>query len=66
MKNNFCDFSDFNKKIFAGFIKEEYLVININNIDEINSIINKQLNSEIKWNINWVLLNTKEQINNKI
>ena len=48
LKNNFCDFSDFNKKIFAGFIKEEYLVININNIDEINSIINKQLNSEIK------------------
>ena len=48
LKNNFCDFSDFNIKIFAGFIKAEYLVININNIDEINSIINKQLNSEIK------------------
>ena len=42
LKNNVSDFSGFNKKIFANFIKEEYLVININNIDEIKSIVNKQ------------------------
>ena len=50
LKNNVSDFSGFNKKNVANFIKGEYLVININNIDGINSIINKQFNSEIKWN----------------
>ena len=42
LKNNVSNFSYFNKNIFANFIKEGYLVININNIDEINSMVNKQ------------------------
>ena len=42
LTNNVSDFSDFNKNIFANYIKEGYLVININNIDEINSMVNKQ------------------------
>ena len=42
LTNNVSDFSDFNKNIFANFIKEGYLVININNIDVINSMVNKQ------------------------
>ena len=42
LKNNVSNFSYFNKNIFANFIKEGYLVININNIDVINSMINKQ------------------------
>ena len=42
LKNNVSNFSYFNKNIFANFIKEGYLVININNIDVINSMVNKQ------------------------
>jgi len=42
LTNNVSVFSDFNKNIFANYIKEGYLVININNIDEINSMVNKQ------------------------
>ena len=42
LKNNVSNFRYFNKNIFATFIKEGYLVININNIDVINSMVNKQ------------------------
>ena len=43
----FGDFTDFNKSNFSNYIKDEYLIFNINNIDEINSIFNNKFNSEI-------------------
>ena len=43
----FGDFTDFNKSNFSNYIKDEYLIFNINNIEEINSIFNNKFNSEI-------------------
>jgi len=39
----FGDFTDFNKNIVSNFIKDEYLILNYNNIDKINSIINMNI-----------------------
>jgi len=43
----FGDFTDFNKSNFSNYIKDEYLIFNINNIEEINSIFNNKFNSAI-------------------
>ena len=43
----FGDFTDFDKNNFSDYIKDEYLIFNINNIEEINSIFNNKFNSEI-------------------
>jgi len=48
LQKYFGDFTDFDKSNFSNYIKDEYLIVNINNIDEINSIINNQFNSEKK------------------
>ena len=48
LEKYFGDFTDFDKSNFSNYIKDEYLIVNINNIDEINSIINNQFNSEKK------------------
>ena len=39
----FGDFTDFDKNIVSNFIKDEYLILNYNNIDKINSIINMNI-----------------------
>ena len=39
----FGDFIDFNKNIVSNFIKDEYLILNYNNIDKINSIISMNI-----------------------
>ncbi len=35
LQKYFGDFTDFDKSNFSNYIKDEYLIININNIDEI-------------------------------
>ena len=51
LKNNVSYFRSFNKINVINFIKGEYLVININNIDVINSIINKQFYLQFNYGI---------------
>ena len=48
LEKYFGDFIDFDKSNFSNYIKDEYLIVNINNINEINSIINNQFNSNKK------------------
>ena len=51
LKNNVSYFRSFNKSNVVNFIKGEYLVINIKNIDVINSIINKQFYLQFNYGI---------------
>ena len=48
LEKYFGDFTDFDKSNFSNYIKDEYLIVNINNINEINSIINNKFNSDKK------------------